>query len=255
MDQPTLSIVIPVLNEAETFPQLWNSLSSSIRSQFRAFIVYDSDDDTTIPAVEAAMRDGETRLQLVRNSAGRGVIGAILTGFDQVSSGPVLVVMGDLSDDLNQVERMLELYNQGYHLVAGSRYMRGGRIENGPWLKQGLSRLAGLTLHWFRGLPTHDATNAFKIYDRAMLRAIPVASRGGFELSLEITVKAFLAGYKIAEVPSIWRERTSGESKFRLWTWLPQYLRWYLYAFQPRRRSPDPRAEVPRGKSRAETNV
>jgi hypothetical protein len=61
-----------------------------------------------------------------------------------------------------------------------------------------------------------------------------VESRGGFELNLELTVKAFLAGYRIAEVPSTWSDRTSGQSRFRLFKWLPMYLRWYLYAFRPK---------------------
>src|SRR5713226_8385687 len=99
--------------------------------------------------------------------------------------------MADLSDDLRQVDRMLALYRQGYDVVVGSRYMPEGKLVGGPWLKQTLSRLAGLTLHWFRGIPNHDATNAFKIYDRRMLKQLTIESEGGFELNLEITVKAF----------------------------------------------------------------
>ncbi len=77
--------------------------------------------------------------------------------------------------------------------------MKGGRLIGARDSNNVVSRLSGLTLCWFRGLPTHDATNAFKTYDRAMLDAIPIESTGGFELSLEITVKAFLAGYTISE--------------------------------------------------------
>jgi dolichol-phosphate mannosyltransferase len=143
--------------------------------------------------------------------------------------------MADLSDDLAKVSRMLELYRNGYQIVVGSRYMKGGRIVNGPVLKQGLSRVAGVSLHWLRGIPTHDATNAFKIYDSQMLRQFQLESQRGFELNLEITVKAFLAGYRIAEIPSTWRDRTQGQSKFKLFAWLPHYLRWYFYAFRPKR--------------------
>ncbi len=233
MSHAPLSIIIPVLNEAEAFPQLWRSLCSAVRSDFRVLMVYDSDDDTTVPVAQKIVAAGECRLRLVKNTLRPGVVGAILTGFNQVAEGPVMVVMGDLSDDLSKVDSMLELYRQGFHLVAGSRYIKGGRIENGPLLKQALSRIAGLSLHWLRGIPTHDPTNAFKLYDRNMLRAISIESRGGFELSLEITVKVFLAGYKITEVPTIWRDRTSGESKFKMWRWLPHYVKWYLYAFRP----------------------
>jgi glycosyltransferase involved in cell wall biosynthesis len=229
-----LSIVIPVYNEAANFPALWKELSGSIRSDFIAYVVYDFDEDNTVPVIRRIVASGETRLRLVKNQRGRGVVAAIMTGFDVVPDGPVLVVMADLSDDLAQVDRMMELYQQGNQVVVGSRYMKGGKLIGGPVFKQALSRTAGVSLHWLRGLPTHDATNAFKIYDRAMVKTFNVQSQGGFELSLELTVKAFLAGYRITEVPSTWRDRTTGQSRFRLWKWLPQYLRWYLYAFRPR---------------------
>lgn len=235
-----LSIVIPVYNEGANFPNLWKELAASIKSDFSACVVYDFDEDNTVPAVNAIVAAGEKRLQAIKNQHGRGVVAAIMTGFDVAPDGPVLVVMADLSDDLAQVDRMLELYEQGYQVVAGSRYMKGGRLIGGPVLKQTLSRLAGTSLFWLRRLPTHDATNAFKIYDRAMVKSFTVESRGGFELNLELTVKAFLAGYRIAEVPSTWRDRTAGKSRFRLWKWLPLYLSWYCYAFRPRSKRPLP---------------
>ena len=230
----SLKIIIPVYNEGANFPRLWAEISSQIRSPFRALVIYDFDEDDTLPVVQRIIAQGEHRLKLVRNTIRPGVVGAILTGFNQVEDGPVLVVMADLSDDLKQVDSMLALYAQGYHVVVGSRYMKGGSIEGGPWLKQFLSRTAGVSLHWFRGLPTHDATNAFKIYDRKMVKSFTIESQRGFELNLEITVKAFLRGYRIAEVPSTWRDRSEGESRFRLWGWMPHYLKWYLHAFRPK---------------------
>jgi dolichol-phosphate mannosyltransferase len=232
-----LTIVIPVYNEGANFPRLWETLTSSIRTPFRALVVYDFDEDNTVPAVRSFINGGEKRLQLVRNAYGRGVVGAIRTGFDMIRSGPVLVTMADLCDDVRQVDAMVGLYDRGFDIVAASRYMKSGGIINGPFLKQGMSRLGGLTLHWLRRVPTHDATNAFKIYDASMLRSLRLESTGGFELSLEITVKAFLAGYRIAEIPTVWRERTEGKSRFKLWSWLPRYLKWYVYAFQPKRHS------------------
>jgi dolichol-phosphate mannosyltransferase len=232
-----LTIVIPVYNEGAGFEALWRELSTQLQCRFNALVVYDFDEDNTVPAVQAVIARGETRLRLVKNNIRRGVVGALQTGFNHVECGPVLVVMADLSDDLAKVGRMLELYRKGFHIVVGSRYMKGGRIVNGPPFKQGLSRMAGVSLCWFRGIPTHDATNAFKIYDSDMLKQFRLESQRGFELNLEITVKAFLAGYRIAEIPAEWRDRTQGQSKFKLWSWLPHYLRWYFYAFQPRRKA------------------
>lgn len=229
-----LTIVIPVYNEGANFPALWQELCSQVRAEFLALVVYDFPEDDTVPVVKGIVAQGESRLRLLQNSVRRGVVGAILTGFQQVERGPLLVVMADLSDDLGRVDEMLGFYHRGYKLVAGSRYMKGGSLEGGPWFKQLLSRAAGLSLHWLRGIPIHDATNAFKIYDSEMLHSFRIESRGGFELNLELTVKSFLARYPMAEVPARWRDRTAGQSRFRLWVWLPRYLKWYLYAFQPR---------------------
>ncbi len=237
--QLELTLVIPVYNEGANFPSLWSEVSSKVRSPFRAFVVYDFDEDDTVPVVKQIISQGERRLALVKNDVGRGVVGAIRTGFNQVDHGPVLVVMADLSDDLSQVDTMLDYYRQGYEVVVGSRYMRGGKLLDAPALKGLMSRCAGLTLHWFRGIPTHDATNAFKLYDSRMLKSFTIESKAGFELNLELTVKAFLAGHSIVETPTTWRNRTEGESRFRVWAWLPQYLKWYFYAFRPRRRSPE----------------
>ncbi len=236
MPEP-LAIIIPVYNEAASFPKLWEELTSKVKSQFCAFAVYDFDEDNTVPVVKAIIQKGESRLRLVKNNIGRGVVGAIRTGFSQVSTGAVLVVMADLSDDLGQVDRMFELYRNGNQVVVGSRYMKGGQLIGGPWFKQSLSRIAGVSLFWLRGIPTHDATNAFKIYDREMLNHFTIESRGGFELNLELTVKAFLAGYRIVEVPTTWRDRTAGESHFALWKWLPRYLKWYFHAYRPRHKT------------------
>lgn len=77
-----------------------------------------------------------------------------------------------------------------------------------------------------------------------MVRELKVESVAGFELGLELTVKAFLNGYRIAEIPSVWRDRTEGTSRFRVMQWMPHYLKWYFYAFRPKlraERTPDSR--------------
>ena len=118
--------------------------------------------------------------------------------------------------------------------MAASRYMRGGHQVGGPLLKRTLSRAAGLSLHWLGGVATHDPTNNFKLYSRAFLDSVTIESRAGFELALELTVKATLAGRRVAELPTTWRDRTAGKSNFKLRAWLPHYLRWYGAAFRGR---------------------
>ena len=235
--RPLLTIVIPVYNEGANFRPLWATIASSIKTPLHAIVVYDFDADNTLPVVAEIIASGESRIALHKNSYGRGVTGAIKTGLEAVASGPVLVTMADLSDDLTQVDDMYALYLEGFDLVCGSRYMKGGRLIGGPFFKQAMSRFSGLSLHYLRGMPTHDATNSFKLYDAAMVRELRVESVAGFELGLELTVKAYLHGYRIAELPSTWRDRTEGTSNFKLIEWLPHYLKWYFYAFQPMRKS------------------
>ena len=132
---------------------------------------------------------------------------------------------------------MVALAVDGADVVSASRYMRGGRQIGGPPLKRLMSRTAGLTLHWFAGVPTHDPTNNFKLYSRRFLDTVTIESTAGFELALELTVKATIARRRVAEVPTTWRDRTAGESNFKLRKWLPHYLHWYWVAFASSARS------------------
>ena len=227
---PMVDFVMPVYNEAANIERALSEIYDKVKLPKRVLVIFDFDEDSTVPVVKkiAHRFPGVT---LVRNTLGPGVINAIRTGFAEVKAEAVIVTMADLSDDLTVVERMVSMiHNDGYDIVCASRYMKGGRQAGGPFLKGLLSRTAGLTLHWFSGFPTHDATNAFRAYRRSFAQSTPIESRGGFEYSLELTAKAFAAGRRIGEVPSTWRDRSAGESRFRLRKWLPQYLRWYWFA-------------------------
>ena len=223
-----LSLIVPVYNEADNFPNLVREVERLVPRPFTLYTVYDFDADTTVPVARelAATRPW---LRLVRNR-GKGVVGALRTGFAVVGSGPALVVMADLSDDLRGVPRMLELYRAGARVVCPSRYCAQGRQIGGPWLKKTLSRLAGISLNLAVRFPTRDATNNFRLYDAALVNELGIESAGGFELALELTAKAFRRGERIAEVPTVWRDRVAGESRFKLRKWLPKYAYWYGYA-------------------------
>jgi dolichol-phosphate mannosyltransferase len=227
-----LHIVTPVYNEGDNFPRLYNEIKSKIKTPHKVVVVYDFDEDTTVPVVQQYQKK-DKNLVLHKNTRGRGALNAILSGIAYVPGGPLLVTMADLSDELGDVDTMYALYQQGAKVVCGSRYMKGGRQVGGPWLKRTLSHMAGVSLCWMRHFPTHDVTNNFKLYDKGFLDSITIESTGGFEIGMELTVKAFKHRQKIAEIPTVWRDRTAGQSNFKLWKWLPSYLHWYFYALRP----------------------
>ena len=229
-----LALICPVYNEAENIGPLMDALAQGVRVPTELSIVYDFEEDTTLPVVRRRMDDFPMPVRLRRNRYGHGVLGAVKSGLEEAQhSTAAAVIMGDLSDRLSDLNVMYALIEQGkYDVMCGSRYMRGGRQIGGPPLKRSLSRLAGLSLHALTGIPTHDATSNFKMYRGSFLAANPIESVAGFEIGLELVVKAFVRGYRVGEVPTVWTDRVAGASRFRLWHWMPHYLKWYAYAFR-----------------------
>jgi len=227
-----IGIVVPVYYEDENIENLLNEIEGKIKNSKKVFIVYDVDEDPTVPVVFNLIDSYSFEIKLVKNKYGRGVAKAIKTGLEISDTDAVLVIMADLSDDLSIVDRMYEMIKNGYDIVCGSRYMKGGKQIGGPLIKKTISRLAGLSLYYLTAIPTHDITNSFKMYNKSFLNQIRIESDGGFEIGMEICVKAFVMGRKIGEIPSIWRDRTKGKSKFKILKWLPKYLKCYFYAFR-----------------------
>ena len=81
-------------------------------------------------------------------------------------------------------------------------------------------------------IPIEDASNGFRLFSKKIIDTFEIESNLGFAYSLELLVKTERAGYKICQIPSQWIERTVGSSKFKIFMWLPQYLKWYFYGLQ-----------------------
>ncbi|MBA3726704.1 MAG: glycosyltransferase family 2 protein [Armatimonadetes bacterium] len=231
------SIVLPVYNEGDNIGAFCRKARAELPPSYELLICYDMDDDTTLPALATLGADEKpATIRLIKNELGHGVRYAIEAGMRAAAAPTVLVMMADLSDDFRRVESMLQLVEAGADVVCASRYSPGGEQIGGPVVKGTLSRLAGLSLHYVAGLPTKDPTNSFKAYRKAFLDRTPIESTAGFSLGIELTVKAHFTGGIVAEVPASWYDRTSGESRFQLRKWLPQYLRWYVWALRERSR-------------------
>jgi dolichol-phosphate mannosyltransferase len=225
-----VSVVIPAHNEGEHVVPVLDRIFDSVESACEIVVVVDSEQDTTMPVLrEYASR--EPRLRPLVNTYGRGPANAIRYGIDSITNPIVVVTMADGSDDPRQIDALARLVDRGVVVAAASRYSAGGQQVGGPMFKGLLSKAAGRSLSMFGRVGTRDATNSFKAYSTGFVREVGIDSRSGFEIGLELTAKARRLRHPVAEVPTIWLDRTAGESNFDLKAWLPRYLRWYRFAF------------------------
>jgi dolichol-phosphate mannosyltransferase len=230
---PRVSVVVTAYNEGEAIVTCLDRILEAVSLPSEVLVVYDTPDDTTAKFVER-YAENEPRVVPTLNTYGRGPARAIRYGIDHARADVVVVTMADGCDDPAQIDQLARLVERGVVVAAASRYARGGQQVGGPAMKGFLSRLAGVTLHLFARVGTRDATNSFKAYSADFVRRVGIESDAGFEVGLELVAKARRLRLPIAEVPTIWLDRSFGVSNFKLVKWLPKYLRWYRFAFGSR---------------------
>jgi dolichol-phosphate mannosyltransferase len=231
--KPQVSVIVLAYNEGEAIVPCLERILASVELPCEVLVVYDSPDDPTVTWIEKCQR-ADSRVVPVLNLYGRGPARAIRFGFAQAAADVAVVTMADGCDDPMQIDSLARLVDRGVTIAAASRYARGGRQIGGPFLKSVMSRTAGISLHLMARVGTRDGTNSFKAYSTEFVRSVGIDSDEGFEVGLELVAKARRLRLPVAEIPTIWLERTSGQSNFKLRKWLPHYLRWYTYAFGPK---------------------
>lgn len=230
---PRITVVVPAYNEGASINKTLDVILDAVQTPCEVLVVYDTAEDSTAPHVTSyAAKD--PRVVPTLNTSGRGPAKAISFGMLHASTDVVVVTMADLSDDPRQIDELAALVKGGAAIASASRYSRGGQKVGGPRFKGLLSRIAGVSLSRLAKVGTRDATNSFKAYSTDFVRSVRIESTAGFELGLELVAKAHRLRLEIREIPTVWRDRTEGESNFKLTKWLPKYLHWYLFAFGKR---------------------
>lgn len=205
-------------------------LFEAVDIEAEVLVVYDEADDTTIPALTKLQIEFKN-LRSVQNTYGRGPAKAIKFGIDQATAKVVVVTMADGCDDASQIAILTRLVERGVVVACASRYAKTGQQVGGPLIKGLMSKVAGLSLYYGARVGTRDATNSFKAYSTNFVRQVGVESDKGFEIGIELVAKARRFRQPVAEIPTIWLDRSFGVSNFKITTWLPRYLKWYCYAF------------------------
>lgn len=228
-----ISIVIPAHNEEEVIAGTLRGIEENVTCDYEVIVVNDHSTDATCRVVED-FSGKYSGVKLVNNDGQRGFAGALKKGFSVAAAEFVIPVMADLCDDPGTINEMCLKAAEGYDIVCGSRYMRGGSKLGGPPIQSFFSRLVGISLRRIIGIPTSDVSNSFKLYRKEVLEAFDISS-SGFEISMEIPLKAFFCGYAIAELPTFWKGREMGKSKFYIFKVAPNYIRLYIWALFSRK--------------------
>jgi dolichol-phosphate mannosyltransferase len=229
MVRNTIDIILPAYHEEGNIEKVLAGIKKYVKTPHHITIVLQDKKDPTIEVIQKQQKTARN-IQMIFTTDGKGMLKALKKGFASTKNSIMVIMMADLSDDPKDIDKMIAQINNGFDLVCGSRYIHNGKRIGGPKMKGFLSYLACISLKQLIGLPTYDATNAFKCFRRSLLKKIDIESKQGFEMPLELTVKAFKKGFKIADVPTTWRDREKGVSKFYLLRDIPLYLRWYMYA-------------------------
>ncbi len=230
---PAFSIIIPAHNEECSLKRTVFSLENILSNyNFEIVIVNDHSTDRTVDLVRELTKKYHN-IRLVNNANKKGFATTLITGFRQARGDFLIPVMADGCDDPNSIKEMYEKTKNGYDLVCASRYCKGGKRIGGPKLKGFFSKFVGRTIHLLTRIPTTDVANAFKLYRKNALQKIKIEN-SGFAISMEITLKMCFQGYRIAEVPTSWKGRKEGKSKFQVLKIAPLYLKWYIWAMMKR---------------------
>lgn len=211
-----LSVIVPCFNEeaniAEIMEKLVNAAAAAGINAEIFFIDDNSADRTYAVGCEAAWRYSNVRV--LTKTFPRGMGNAIRFGLQHASAELVMVTMGDGSDDLSVMGEMFRKVKSGEcDLAIGSRYRHRSNQANIPPIYRifsGLFRALGQTI---LGIPLSDFTNAYRCFNWKVLRQIGLEGTG-FEISPEITFKAWYYRHKVAEVDAMHLKRTKGQSSF-----------------------------------------
>lgn len=223
-----LSVVIPAHNEEGSLPITVPAISTALRAASipHEIVVVDDHSKDGTWAVLQDLGQRIPELRPIKNTGAGGFGHAIHFGLQHYTGDRVTIMMADLSDppeDLVRFHHVME--EQQVDCVFGSRAMKGAQVQGYPKGKWIMNRLANWFLCIMFQYRYNDTTNPFKLYRRSiMAKVLPLRSTG-FELEVEIPLKAMLRGARYTVVPNSWNGRTEGESKMKLGGLFGPYLR------------------------------
>lgn len=217
-----VSCIVPARNEEGNITAVIEALTSvlqggSLIREYEIVVVNDNSTDRTGKIIDTLAQE-DLHVRPVHRTTTPGFGNAIKTGMKEACGEILIPFMGDLSDNPRDIPRLVERISEGYDVAYGSRFVEGGALYGYPKAKMIANRAFNNLVRLSFGIPFRDVTNAFKAYRREVIDEIGVDTleSSGFDLTVEIPIRAHILGFRSSEVPVQWTDRTAGEAKLKL---------------------------------------
>lgn len=213
-------VVIPTYNEAANIEGIVRAAVAELDrvapDAYRILIVDDNSPDGT-GQIADRLSAAQPQVEVMHRAAKTGLGHAYLAGFARALSGGAELVIemdADFSHDPGYLGPMLDAAKEA-DLVLGSRYVEGGGVEDWGLLRRLISRGGGFYARKILGVQIHDLTGGFKCIHRRVLETIQLETirAEGYVFQIEVTYRALRAGFRVKEIPIVFRDRSVGSSK------------------------------------------
>ena len=222
-----VSVIIPTWNEKENIAKTIDAISKALGENKMAYEIIVADDNSTDGTKDIVTKIKNPSVKLLNRNPPYGFGYSIREAVQNSHGEMIAVMMADLSDDPTFLVKMKEKIDQGYDVVVGSRFLKGSKVYDYPFLKMVSNRLFNNIVRLFFWTEIKDTSNAFKAFRANRVKEIKIESRG-FEVSAEMMLRLKIEKAKICEIPVTWTDREKGQAKFKLYNTFINYFILFL---------------------------
>ncbi len=211
-------VIIPTYNEIENIESIIRAVFSQ-EKRFHVLVVDDNSPDKTADKVKALQQEFSNQLFLLERKEKNGLGSAYISGFKWSLEKSYQYIFEMDADFSHNPDDLIKLYNacasDGSDISVGSRYVKGITVVNWPMSRILLSYGASRYVRWITRMKVKDSTAGFVCYKRVVLETINLDKIKfvGYAFQIEMKFKAYKKGFKIVEIPVIFKDRTKGKSK------------------------------------------
>jgi dolichol-phosphate mannosyltransferase len=209
-------VILPTYNEAENLERIVGAVLEQLPNSGRVLVVDDNSPDCTGEIADRLAASNEA-ISVLHRTRKEGLGPAYLAAFHVALDGGaqrIVEMDADFSHDPSYLPRLIEAADH-FDLVIGSRYVPGGGVTDWGPMRRFISRGGSSYARIALGLPVRDLTGGFKCFRREVLEAINLDTieARGYAFQVETTYRAIRAGFRVVEIPIVFRDRADGTSK------------------------------------------